>query len=670
VAIFFYLLLVFAVSMAPENAARAEDEAAISEGLSVAEVGLSASEAKVYRAAFAAAQENRWNEARELAELGGDPLPAKIIQWLDLTRLDTDASFEELAAFVESNPHWPDRAIIEAQAERVMPNGLPPEVVLKWFGDRMPHTVAGSIRRGRAMIAAGLAAEAIRPIRRDWVRLDMTAREEKEFLAHFESYLLPQDHVARLDRLLWDRDVGAARRMLNRVGAAHRALAEARIALMTRRSGVDAAIDRVPSELLNDPGLVYERARWRRRHGRAETAIELLDQPLAGPGRPDVLWPERRHAARLALQRGNVAAAYRLAKAHGATDGLAFAEGEWLAGWIGLRFMEEPKTAYAHFTRLYAGVRSSISRARGAYWSGRAAEALGDATLAQNWYETAARYPTTFYGQLAAHRLGQEPGMRFRSPPEPTEAQRAAFAERELVRVIRMLALLGDTDRAEPFILRLAEFAETPVEHALIAELATGIGRDDFAVLASKEARQRSGIELVEYLFPLRHLPDSVGIEEALVLAVMRQESAFATDALSSAGARGLMQLMPATARQVARHVGLKYSKARLTEDPEFNIQLGSAYLEGLLRQFDGSYLLAIAAYNAGPARVQQWIRANGDPRTYGVDPVDWIEAIPFSETRNYVQRVLENLQVYRHRLGGPVLAFSLEQDISRRVRY
>ena len=629
---------------------------------------LSATDKRLYKAAFAAVETERWTEARRLAAQAADPLPAKVVDWLDLTRPGAQRSFEDYARFLRENPDWPGQRALRAEAERAMSEGLPAATVIEWFGDRPPATIAGAMKLAAALLRNGREADATALVRDGWVRLDAAAGEEIDFLLRHKRRLRAEDHLARLDRLLWDGQSGPARRMMKRVDAGHRALAEARLRLMRLDPGVDGAVRQVPRELLRDPGLIYERARWRRRKEMYEAVPELFEPPPASAGHTDVLWFERHDAARRALARGETALAYRLARDHGAERGLTFAEGEWLAGWVALRFRGDAKTAHAHFKRLYEGVDSALSSSRGAYWAGRAAETLGEAALAAHWYETAATHSTAYYGQLAAQRLGRDEALRLPAPAEPTAAARAAFAELELTRVVRALGALDQTDQARPFLIRLTEIVDGAGGQRMVGDLAAELGRPDLTVVVAKAARQR-GAELVEFLFPLRAVPDGDGPEDALVLAVVKQESAFAADAVSPAGARGLMQLMPATAKQVAGQIRLKYDKAKLTADPDFNMRLGRAYLDDLLRRFDGSYVLAVAAYNAGPSRVWQWIRELGDPRDERVDTIDWVESIPFGETRNYVQRVMENLQVYRHRLDRRQVALSLEQDLSRKGR-
>lgn len=617
---------------------------------------LSERDQRLYQEAFAAVDKQQWVRARELAARAKNPLLAKVIQWLDLTQSGPGRSFEEMRRFLADNPEWPLLNAIRTNAERAMPKNLDDATVIAWFAHREPGTAAGVMRLGTALLDSGRTDQARALVRQGWVENDMTVEEEREFLALFKKNLRAEDHVARLDRLLWDREQAAARRMLPRVDQAHQLLADARLRLMNFDPGVDGAVKRVPAALRKDPGLIYDRARWRRNKELYEEVVELLDPPVAGVRRPELMWREMEDASRRALARGDVSVAYRLAQHHGAASGTAFADGEWLAGWIALRFLQEPQQAYEHFARLYAGVASSISKSRGAYWAGRAAEAMGEQALSRNWYRTAAEAMTTYYGQLAAQRLGTGESTRFPTLPQPTPDQTAAFDRNELVRAVRLLGQVDELDRAKPFLVRLVDHAKTPAEHRLIADLAADEGRNDLMVLASKEAR-RNGVELVEYLYPVRDLPDGLAPESALVLGVIRQESAFDIQAVSSAGARGLMQLMPSTAKHVAQKLGVKFDEKKLTRDPNYNVKLGSAYLQELIDRFRGSYILAIAGYNAGPSRSVEWIRQYGDPRDADVDVIDWIESIPFSETRNYVQRVIENLMVYRHRLGDTQLA-------------
>jgi soluble lytic murein transglycosylase len=626
---------------------------------------LTAEDKRLARAAFAAIEQEHWAQAKTIIARVKNPLARKMVDWLDLRQAGVGRPFADYVAFLAANPAWPNHWTVRSQAEHAMPDDLPDAAVLKFFEKHDPNTIGGVMRMAAALNAGGQTVRATALLRQGWVEMDFSDADEQQFLALYRQSLRPEDDIRRLDRLLWEEKRDQARRLLPRVDDGHRQLALARLSLMAE-APTDAAVAAVPAALLKDPGLIFDRARWHRRMGQYDKAVALLDPPPAAVARPEILWPELEDAARRALLRGDISVAYRLAEAHGVATNANFADGEWLAGWIALRFLREKQAGYQHFTRLYGGVTAGLSKSRGAYWAGRAAEDMGDKAKALEWYGLAAGYMTTYYGQLAAHRLGTDAALRFPPMPQASKADAAEFNRRELVRVVRLLDEIDQANRARPFLSRLVEQATSPTEFRLIADLANELGRE-YAISVAKQARQK-GVELFDYLFPLRAVPRGVGPEAELVLAVIRQESGFAPDAVSPAGAMGLMQLMPSTAAQLARQMKIKkFDKKRLTKDPGFNLTLGRAYLGQMVERFDGSYVLAVASYNAGAARVAGWVRLYGDPRDKSTDVVDWIETIPFNETRNYVLRVMENLQVYRHRLGHthePEL--QLAQDLAR----
>ncbi len=512
---------------------------------------------------------------------------------------------------------------------------------------------------------AGRRADAERLIRQAWIDGDYSAIEEKFMLQRYHDVLRGQDNARRLDRLLWDHQTEEAKHMIKHVGPETAALAQARLGLAAMAPGVEGLIARVPARLQNDPGLLFERMRWRRHKDLDDDAAAILEHPPADLVRPQAWASERLIIARRLLDDGQAARAYRLASNSGLGSGPTFAELEFLAGWIALRDLNQPGTAYNHFVHLYHAVTLPISLARGAYWSARAADAMGNKTLAATWYQTAAPFVTTYYGQLAAAHLGATAATFKVSEPKPTAAETQAFERNELVRLVRDLAQIGDTDDLGVFLRRITDEAMTPADYALTARLARAVSRPDVAVFTAKRASY-AGVTLMDEGYPVAALPPGGNVEAPLVLAMTRQESAFDNAAVSSAGARGLMQLMPATANKVAQLLHLPFSRRRLTSDVAYNVTLGRAYLNSLVDNFSGSYVLAVAAYNAGPARVHQWIVDHGDPRNANVDPIDWVERIPYTETRNYVQRVLENLQVYRFRLGSAVPTLSLASDLKR----
>lgn len=637
---------------------------------------LSARDSEIYRAAFQAAHALRWTEARSLAAEGQDPLLAKTLQWYVLLRPEGNASFDEIASFIASNPDWPSLNALRERAEDALPDHTSAGRVREWFEQYPPVSTTGRIRYAEALLAAAERQKGIELLRKTWIEGNFGERQEQIFLFRHTQQLRPEDHLARLDRLLWDGQTRAARTMLHRVDAGHAALAEARLRMqatspslkslrLTRMAGgIDAVLRRVPAELQNDPGILFDRLRWYRLKGQDAEARAILMNPPADLVRPDLWWQERSLQVHNLLAHGQASEALQLTEQHGQPPGSAgYADAEWLAGWIALRFLREPEQALTHFGALGEAVRYPVTRSRIAYWQGRALEAMGNSRDAADLYTAAARYGMTYYGQLATLRLDPAARPSLPSPPQPRAFQREAFDQRELVRVVRELGAIGEENLQEVFIRRLAAVSGSPEEAELVADLTIEQTRPDFAVRLARHTLHDE-VSRPELGYPLRPLPDAAAPERALVLAVIRQESSFDARAISPSGALGLMQLMPITARRTASGLGLRYVSSRLTGDPDYNVQLGSAYLASLLNDFGGNYALAIAAYNAGPGRVRQWMHDNGDPRSPKVDVVDWVELIPRDETRNYVQRVLEALHIYRERLAGTVVDLSLERDL------
>jgi soluble lytic murein transglycosylase len=624
---------------------------------------VSGDDRQLYRSAIAAAKGSDPNGALRQAAQAKDPLLRKLVTWMALSRGTSSAGFAEIAEFITQNPDWPGQVSLRQRAEEAIA-GVSDATLKEWFQRFKPVTAYGKLRQADWMMAAGQNAAATAQIRDVWINSELSGFDEKSILARYHGIIRGEDHIKRLDRLVWDGLAESAHRMMPRVPADYRLLADARLKLGAFQPGVERAVAKVPANLQNDPGLLYERVRWRRRKELYDSALEALLNPPKELVRPALWWTERQILARRALADGKAQLAYRLVVKHGLSDGAAFADAEFLAGWIAFRSLRDPQAGYDHFVRLYNGVTRPISRARGAYWAGRAAEALNRKDLAATWFATASEHATTYYGQLARAKAVGEAAGRLAAEPKPTAEESAQFRKRELVRVVQMLGEIGETDRLSIFMQRLSELAKTPSEHVMIASLFESVGRLDLSVGAAKRAGY-AGVMLIEHGYPVIELPAGEA-ERPLILAVTRQESAFEREAVSKSGARGLMQLMPATAHQIAKSRQLPYSADRLLTDGRYNISLGRAYLQDLIDRFGGSYVLSIAAYNAGPARVRQWMDSFGDPRTKSIDVVDWVESIPFTETRNYVQRVLENLQVYRMRLGDHALAFSLPSDLKR----
>ena len=610
--------------------------------------------ARALRAALDAAARGSWRQAARSAARTGHPLAPAVIEWQRLRDPEAAASFAEIEAFLDSHPDWPDRAALLRRAEELMPAAYPDREARAWFARFPPLTGPGKQRLAEALIAKGETAAGRRLLREAWTDGNFPRDLERRFLERHGTALEAEDHDRRLDRLLWDGYADAARRQLGRASKAARRLGEARLRLMERRRGVDWAIRQVPAQLRDHPGLVFERIRWRRLAGKHAGARELLMDPPDELGQPDKWWREQNYQIREAIEHRLFDDAYAIASRHGQTEARTFSEAEWLAGWLALRFLNRPDDAARHFQAMYDRVRYPISRARGAYWSGRAAEAVGDRDGAAAWYQRAARHPATFYGQLAGEALSLESRLPASEPVMDPE-ERDRFEASPLVQAARLLGEARDFKTMQTFVAHLSRRAETPGEHLLASRLGLAYGAPHVSVSAAKRA-WRNGVPLVAEAYPLAFGEDGAARlsgppELALLLGLARQESEMDPQAISRSGAMGLMQLMPATARQVSRGLGLAYSRSRLREDPNYNITLGAAYLKELLETFRGDRALALAAYNAGPNRVREWLRVFGDPRSGGVDPIDWIELVPFAETRNYIQRVLESAAVYRHRL-------------------
>ena len=637
--------------------------------------GLSAGQIDLGRSAFEAAGSGDWTRA--WSRIGGihDPLASKLMRWHQATREDGGRSFIEISTFILENPGWPSQRLMRQRAEEAMTPGTPPRSIIGWFERVEPVTTEGRIMFSRALVAVGDRERARAAVRNAWINSYFPRGRDESFLREFGSMLTPSDHAARLERLLWEGRSAEATRMLPTVNTGLQALALARMQLRGMAAGVDSAVSRVPPQLQNDAGLIYERVRWRRMKNRPAEAAEILVRHRLDASHPQLWAVERQILARRALADNRFSEAYRIASGHALDEGAEFAEAEWLSGWLALRFLNDPKAAKRHFETMYKGVSYPISLARGAYWRARASEALGESADAKRWYLAAAEHPATYYGQLAAGRVAPDRPLPLPPDPQPSAEERRAFEANELVAAIRMLAAFEQRDLAAPYLTSLAGVRETAGWRTLTATLASAKGRPDLAISVAKRANQSGGV-LIGEGYPTLPVPKIAGsnslgktsgsVEHPLVLAIIRQESAYRTDAISSAGARGLMQLMPGTAQEVATKLSLPYSAARLLTDTDYNLTLGQTYFGSILNRFGGSYVLALAGYNAGPYRAQQWRAEMGDPRGDLNAAIDWIELIPFNETRNYVQRILEHLQVYRNKVNGDVKPKMLEMDLQR----
>ena len=612
------------------------------------------------RTALAAAGAEDWAAATAAAE-GQES--DDIVDWLRLR--SGEGQLGEYEAFLQRRPDWPGLGLLREKGEAAVARSTSAERVLAWFNGGQPETVDGSFALIRAYTALGQTDAARTEAVRAWLALSFTAEQEAALLEAYPK-ALAQVNETRLDRLLWDGEATEAARMLPRVGADWRKLAEARIALREESPGVDAKLKAVPAALSNNPGLAYERFIWRMRKDRYEEAATLIVDSSSSAetlGRPED-WAERRALlARRLLRDGDPRMAYRVAASHHLAGGSDYADLEFIAGFVALRHLGDAQAGLDHFRRLTAAVSTPISLARGAYWEGRALDQLGQTDAARAAFARAAQNHTAYYGLLAAERQGMPLDPEILGRQQYPDWQTASFADSSVLQAAILLQQAGDRALAKRFLLHLAEGLNAQ-ELGQLGEMALSLDEPHFAVLIGKQAAER-GIILPRVYYPVTDLvPDGLAVSRALALSIARRESEFDPGVVSPAGARGLMQVMPETARMMATKLGKGFDRARLTSDPAYNAALGSEYLKQLLEEFGPSIALIASGYNAGPGRPRAWVEQFGDPRRDDVDVVDWVEMIPFSETRTYVMRVAESVVIYRAKLKGEVGPIDLTGEL------
>jgi len=601
-------------------------------------------------------EKGKWKSAVSNAKKAKDQSIYNFIQWRHLLTKGNQASFFDYKFFIDKNERYPRIGRIKYLAEhKLSVEKISSKKIINWFGDEEPLSGYGKLILGESLIETGKIEEGKKLIKSGWIEAELSKSELRFFRKKYKKYLNANDYIKRADYLAWNGKHWDLKRLLRYLPKDYELLYNARQILISKSYGVDQAITNVPDKLKNDPGLNYDRLKWRRKRGRVDSSLEILlkiKNTKDYMKYPEKWWKEREIIARSLIYKKKYETAYRLTSNHAMIQGADFAAAEWMSGWIALSFLDDPILAIDHFRNFYNNVSYPISLSRGAYWLGKSYENIGDKDSALNWYEEAMKYMTTYYGQLASRKI--DPNRKFELSLESKidEKYRKNFYDKDLVRVVYLLDELNK-DKYTKHILRfLAQDNIQNGSEPLAAELATKIERYDFAIQVSKIASYEKRFHN-KFNYPVISTPIYVNgrkiPENAFILSLIRQESEFDLSANSHAGAKGLMQLMPYTAKVVAKQAKLPYSKSRLTTDPEYNINLGSHYIAGLILEYDGAYPFAIAAYNAGPKRVKYWKKLNKDPQKKQIDYVDWIELIKFRETRNYVQRVLENYNVYRY---------------------
>jgi soluble lytic murein transglycosylase len=600
-----------------------------------------------------------------------DPAPRALVEWVAI-RSGNPLGFERMASFLRNHPDWPAGSLLRRRIEEsLLASRKPPAVVRSYFAKEKPTSPAGKLALARAFKADGLDRDAAEIIRDCW-RTDVFGADfEDKILEDFRDALGAPDHRARMERLLFKENWGGASRAAARASKDHVTLVKARMAVDERSSKAAAALDAVPAALRTDTSYIFSRAQFLRWKDKPEEAAKLLQGLTRDPkelGDGDEWWVERRMLTRKLLDGGDPKAAYEIASQHGAATQEKRIEAEFHSGWIALRFLKDAATAARHFAEAAKIAETPISVARAAYWQGRAAEFAGSAEEARAFYERAAQHSITYYGQLARAKLGVT-HLALRAPVDTSEDIRTVFRNSGPGMALRLLYQAGAKDLALPLSAEIAFRLKEPAKLDALGDLIAENRDPRTLVTVGKSAVQR-GLPLDLHAYPTFGIPTyepvpGDQVERAMVFAIARQESVFDPKAQSGAGARGLMQLMPATAQRTAKRFGVAFDVDKLTADAAYNAKIGSAHLGELMDEWKGSFILTFASYNAGGGNVKKWIDAYGDPRTPQVDPVDWVERIPFSETRNYVQRVMENLQVYRHRLHERS-AYVFDHDLRR----
>jgi soluble lytic murein transglycosylase len=630
---------------------------------------LSPADHDLFVRAFDAADRGDWPQALALAGNGSNPMARMLIQWRFLQDKNAKAPFADIDAFLKNHPQWPRHGTLVTRAEEALDPASAPAAVIAWFGSRNPLSATGMIRLGEALIATGKQGWGTKLVRDGWAAGVFEPAQELAIVEKDGALLTPDVDRRRLDNLIWADQLTAAKRELARVDDASQRLAAARIALRSDPRGGQRVAAELAADLASDPQLLFDRARAARRLGDKDATLALL---MATPWRELIkqrsfpVWNEVHIAARQALQDGKPDIAYQLVSNTGLTAGSEFADAEFISGWIALRFLKDPAAALPHFEKLAGGVSRPISMARGAYWLGRSYEALGDEAKAWQSYSTAAAAPETFYGQLALTRIEAAPVLRLKSARADAAPSSAAFERDELVQAMRVLGDVGAQGLLRAFALRYQELHPDLAHVKRLAQALTEMGFRDVALRLAKVTGY-DGPSFAQYAYPVIPVPAYRGPgpapEAALVHAIIRQETEFDPESVSRANARGIMQLTPASARLNAKRAGLPYKPNLLTTDVSYNMQLGMTEFSGYLSNW-GNVAVAAAAYNAGESNAKRWIASFGDPRSGAIDPVDWIEAISYGETRNYVQRVVENLQVYRSRMGGRETPLRILSDL------
>ncbi|MCK5555923.1 MAG: lytic transglycosylase domain-containing protein [Alphaproteobacteria bacterium] len=605
------------------------------------------------RGIFSSTTNHNWQKTFNVLRKSNTTVARKLLVWLTVTETKIPIAPDDLILFTLENPGWPKLYTFHNRIEKnISASSLRSHEIIEWFYQNPPKSIDGIRVYIKELLRLGQKDKAKTALKKFWRVAKLNQKETAKLARIYRKLFSTANHADRLDNLLWKRRYKEASYTLHLVGKNARNMGKARIALGRFSSKASKLVRIVPIKLRNNEGFMYDRVKWRRKMNMDDNAFDLLQQMPKNPKHPILWWQERNILARRAIEKRNYVRAYNIIKKHGMTSGGNYAHAEWLLGWLSLRFLNQPDIAYQHFDNFRKAVSSAISQARGAYWLARTAETMKQKKVTIIWDMHSAHFPSTYYGQLSFEKLyGQKYIPQFKDD-HISQKTLQGFESKEMVQAARLLSSAGLSKIADPFFVKLLKDTTDRSDFVMTARLARETGRHYFTVEANKQLQQKLGEFMFMDGYPLLQIQPVNKPEVSLVHAIVYRESMFDTTATSSAGARGLMQLMPNTARQVSKSIGKKFISRKLTNNPQYNIELGTAYLQSLLNTYNGSYPLAIAAYNAGPGNVDKWINQFGDPRSNRIDIIDWIEQIPFYETRNYVQRVMESYYIYRLRLS------------------
>jgi len=632
---------------------------------------LSKKDFKIAKTAFDLIKKKKWKAAIKLSKKSRDETLYNLVNYLYLKKTTNSASFYDYTSFINKNSNYPRISRLRYLAEhKINLRTNTPISIMKWFDGKEPLSHFGKIKLGEIYLLQGNTDKGSKLIKEGWIKAKLSKGDLRSLRKKYKKIITVSDNIKRVDWHAWEGKHWDVQRMLRYLPKDETALYKARQLLMSKSYGVDSAINKVPAKFRNDIGLKYDRLKWRRRRGRLEPSLEILfDVPLNPIKlvRPDIWWKERAILSRSLIYKKKYALAYKVSSNHSMVEGSKYSEAEWLSGWIALIFLDDPNMALLHFKRFYNSVGYPISLSRGAYWIGRTYKVMNNKQKSEEWFIEASKYLNTYYGQLSFVEIYPNKSFALNDQPKASEKYEKKFNKNLLIKTVRLLKELNEAEQAKDFLKHLALLNIEEGSEILAGKIAVEIGRYDYAIQIAKQASYEKRF-YDELNYPIIQTPKIVNQKTMpkpeLVLSIIRQESEFDQRANSYVGAKGMMQIMTYTAKLVAKQAKLPYSKNKLRSDPEYNIKLGSYYLATLLEEYEGSYPFALAAYNAGPKRVKYWNKINGNPQRGKISYIDWIELIKFKETRNYVQRVLENINVYRYILSGkPIKIYNFFED-------